>query len=265
VRWIAQHARDPEAGPVAEPVVQRPPVDRAPRAAADRYRALLARRIDGEPLAYVLGTQPFGPHSFVVTPATLIPRPETWTLVEHALATLPTTPPRILDLGTGSGCIAISLALARPDATVVAVDASTDALAVARENAARLGAGERILWCAGDWYDALVGAPPGAGAPFDLIVANPPYVAVDDPHLDALTREPVLALVSGPQGLDALRILVAGARARLTPGGRLAVEHGHDQRRALTGLFEQAGFTSIVTLEDAAGVDRVVSGCRPPR
>jgi release factor glutamine methyltransferase len=224
--------------------------------------ALLARRIDGEPLAYVLGTQPFGPGSLRVTPATLIPRPETWQLVEHLVARRPAThgrPLRVLDLGTGCGAIAIALAQAWPDARVTAVDASAAALAVARDNAAAAGVAT-VRCVAADWYTPLDGDD--LGGPFDVIVSNPPYIADGDPHLADLAHEPRMALVAGPDGLAALRVVVAGAVAHLVPGGRLAVEHGHDQRTAVTALFAKAGFEALVVETDAGGIDRIVSGVR---
>jgi release factor glutamine methyltransferase len=196
----------------------------------------------------------------------LVPRPETEELVDAALALLPADgdgpAPRILDLGTGSGAIAVSLALERPDAAIVATDVSPEALAVARENARRLGA-VRIDWRLGDWWAALTADT----APFDLIVSNPPYIAERDPHLDdpALRHEPPAALASGPLGLDAIGTIVAGARAHLAPGGWLLIEHGRDQGSAVRDRLDRAGLVAIATLPDLRGLDRVTRGRRPVR
>jgi release factor glutamine methyltransferase len=245
--WLLAHGDEP-----ADPV------------AADAFAALAARRRAGEPLAYLLGWREFLGRRFAVGPAVLVPRPETEGLVEAALARLPAAggaPPRLLDLGTGSGAIAVSLALERPDAAVVATDASADALAVARANARALGA-TRIDWRLGDWWAAL----PADAAAFDAIVSNPPYVAQDDPHLldAALRHEPPAALASGPRGLDAIRTIVAGAPARLAAGGWLLLEHGHDQGDAVRALLHAAGLGSVATLADLQGLDRVTLGRRPP-
>jgi release factor glutamine methyltransferase len=238
-----------------------------------QFQALAARRRAGEPLAYLLGWREFLGRRFEVGPAVLVPRPETEELVEHALAALaaiaalagialPDRPPRprALDLGTGSGVIAISLALARPDAHVTATDASADALAMAASNARRLGAtGVRFL--GGDWWDAL---PPDEPA-FDIVVSNPPYVPRLDPHLldPALRREPQMALASGDDGLDAIRRIVAGAPARLAPGGWLLIEHGHDQGLAVAALLSEAGLVDVATHRDAAGQPRVGAARKP--
>jgi release factor glutamine methyltransferase len=228
--------------------------------AADAFDALAARRRAGEPLAYLLGWREFLGRRFAVGPAVLVPRPETEGLVEAALARLPApggAPPRLLDLGTGSGVIAISLALARPDATVVATDACADALAVARVNARALGA-DRIGWRQGDWWAAL----PTDAAAFDAVVANPPYIALGDPHLldAALRHEPPAALASGPRGLDAIARIVAGAPARLAAGGWLLLEHGHDQGDAVRGLLRAAGLDAVATLADLQGLARITLG-----
>jgi release factor glutamine methyltransferase len=232
--------------------------------AARTFEALAARRRAGEPLAYVLGWREFRGRRFAVGPAVLVPRPETEGLVDAALALMAApgvgTAPRVLDLGTGSGAIAVSLALERPDATVVATDVSAEALALARDNARRLGAA-RIDWRLGDWWSAL---PPDAG-PFDLVVTNPPYVAEGDPHLDdpALRHEPAAALASGPLGLDAIGAIAAGALARLAPGGWLLIEHGRDQGAAVRARLGLAGLGAIETLADLQGLDRVTKGRRP--
>jgi release factor glutamine methyltransferase len=218
------------------------------------YGIVFDRRLRGEPLPYVLGEWPFRDHVFKVTQDVLIPRPDTEVLVEAALGACPEgRSARILDLGTGSGCIAISIALARPAALVTGVDASPEALAVARENAERLGASNASL-LESDWYRAL------AGQTFEVIVSNPPYVAEGDPHLDALKFEPVRALVGGADGLEALRVVISAAPGHLDPGGTLVVEHGYDQRDAVCQLFAAAGFQSVETANDLSGVPRIVVG-----
>jgi len=224
-------------------------------AAAARFATLAARRAQGEPVAYLLGRKEFFGRRFAVSPAVLVPRPETELLVELALERLRTRPQaRVLDLGTGSGCLAVTLALECPQAAVVAVDRAADALAVARSNAQRLGA--RVEFASGDWYAAV-------GGRFDLIVANPPYVAAADPHLAELRHEPQHALVAGDDGLADLRRIVGGAPAHLTGGGWLAVEHGHDQGASVRELFARAGFTAVETHRDLAGIERVCSATMP--
>ena len=223
--------------------------------AAARFDALARRRAQGEPVAYLLGEKEFYGRRFAVSPAVLVPRPETELLVELALRRLRTQPaPRVLDLGTGSGCIAVTLALECAAATVVAVDRCADALALARANAQRLGA--PVEFVQGDWYEHV-------GGRFDLIVANPPYVAAADPHLAGLQHEPRRALVAGADGLADLRRIVAGAPGRLNSGGTLAVEHGYDQGTSVRGLFAQAGFAGIETHRDLAGIERACTGAMP--
>jgi release factor glutamine methyltransferase len=219
-----------------------------------RYATAVERLVAGEPLAYVLGEQPFREHVFRVTPDVLIPRADTEVLVACALEVVGAErAARVLDLGTGSGCIAISVALERPDCEVVAVDASPTALAVARDNAVRLGAGN-VRFLVSDWYAAL------GGECFDLIVSNPPYVAGGDPHLAELSHEPRGALVAGDDGLDDIRRIVAGAREHLRRPGVLVVEHGHDQRDAVVEIFRAGGFAAPVAHDDLAGRPRVVAG-----
>ena len=228
---------------------------------AHAFLALAARRAAGEPIAYLLGSREFFSRFFVVTPAVLIPRPETELLVEVGLELIrDRVAPRVLDLGTGSGVLAVTLALERPDAVVIASDASAPALAVAKANAAALGAGE-IGFRAGDWWQAL--SPDDLG--FDLIVSNPPYIAADDPHLSQgdLRFEPRQALAAGPAGADDLRRIVAGAPARLAAGGRLALEHGLEQGGLCRHLMESGGFADVHTRRDLEGRDRVTSGRRP--
>lgn len=225
-----------------------------------RFLALLARRAQGEPLAYILGRVGFWTLDLEVTPDTLIPRPETELLVEAALERLPAGAAlRIADLGTGSGAIALALASERPRAHVVATDASAAALAVAHRNAARNEVGN-VAFRQGDWLAAL------AGERFDLIASNPPYVALGDPHLGRgdLRFEPDAALASGADGFDALRTLARDAPTHLVPGGWLLLEHGWDQGAAVRGLLRDAGFQRIETLRDLEDRERVTLGSRAP-
>lgn len=218
------------------------------------FRELAARRAAGEPIAYLTGRREFYGLDFRVTPDVLIPREETELLVDIALEA---KAQRILDLGTGSGCLAIAVAKQLPREQVTAVDASAAALAVARENAARHGVAVRFLQ--GDWFAPL------AGDRFDLILANPPYVAEADPHLAQgdVRFEPRSALAAGPQGLDDIRRIIAGAPVHLAPGGRLYLEHGYDQARAVATLLDAAGFVGIEHRTDLAGILRVTGGMRP--
>lgn len=220
------------------------------------YRQAEVRRLAGEPMAYILGSREFMGHDFTVSPAVLIPRPETELLVETAVKLLVGREnARVLDLGTGSGAIAISIALACPAAQVVATDLSAEALHVARSNARNLGADVEFLQ--GSWYQAL---PPGKV--FDLIVSNPPYIAMDDPHLAQgdLRFEPVMALSDHNDGLDAYRAIITGAHAYLRPGAGLYVEHGYDQSGPVCTLLRQAGFHKVHSLPDLAGILRVSGG-----
>ncbi len=230
------------------------------REEADAYFALARRRRDGEPIAYLTGVREFWGLSFLVSPAVLIPRPETETLIELVLARLPAeSEVGVLDLGTGSGAIAIALAHERPRARILATDRSEDALAVARENARRLGAGN-VEFLRSDWYAAV---PIDAfGASFTVIASNPPYVAANDPHLAEgdLRFEPVRALSPGGDGLSAIRTIVAGAMERLAPAGTLVVEHGYDQSARVCELFAAAGFADVVAVRDLAGIPRIVAG-----
>jgi release factor glutamine methyltransferase len=226
---------------------------------AAAFMALAKRRRDGEPVAYLTGMREFWGLALAVTPAVLIPRPETETLVELVLARLPADRPiAVLDLGTGSGALALAIAHERPQTRVTATDVSPDALAVAEGNARRLGLGN-VAFLRTDWYAAV------PAVPFDAIVSNPPYVAAGDPHLadGDLRFEPAGALSPGGDGLGALRTIVAGARKRLVAGGTLAVEHGHDQSEAVQALFAAAGFGGVVAARDLAGIPRVVAGRAP--
>ena len=230
---------------------------------AARFQALAERRRAGEPLAYLLGQQEFYGRPFAVSPAVLIPRADTETLVETALEQLlllrqkrRAVPLSLLELGTGSGIIAITLALEAPDTEVHAVERSLEALAVAQQNAKALGAA-RIHWHPGSWWQAL--ASPRR---FDLIVSNPPYIAAHDHHLQQgdLRFEPPQALAAGPDGLDDLRIIIGGATAHLTPDGWLLLEHGYDQEAPVQALLRDAGFADVFTRRDLAGQPRVSGG-----
>ena len=227
------------------------------------FQALAERRRAGEPLAYLLGQQEFYGRPFAVSPAVLIPRADTETLVETALEQLlllrqqrRAVPLSLLELGTGSGIIAITLALEAPDTEVHAVERSSEALAVAQQNAKALGA-SRIHWHAGSWWQAL--ASPRR---FDLIVSNPPYIAANDHHLQQgdLRFEPPQALAAGPDGLDDLRIIIGGAPTHLNPGGWLLLEHGYDQEAPVQALLRDAGFADVFTRRDLAGQPRVSGG-----
>lgn len=220
------------------------------------YRALLQRRLTGEPMAHILGEREFHGLNFKVTSATLIPRPETELLVELGLEKLSRYEMgRVLDLGTGTGAIALSIAHVRPEMEVVAVDASAAALEVARENAQRLGTGN-VTFAQSDWFSTL------SGQRYELIVSNPPYVATDDMHLSQgdVRFEPLSALASGVDGLDDIRRIVAEARDFLVPGGWLLLEHGFDQAAAVQELLKRAGFGNIFSQADLAGMDRVTGG-----
>ena len=229
-----------------------------PQGDLDRFKALITRRAKGEPVAYLTGEKGFWTFSVAVNSAVLVPRPETELLVEWALEWLkPLASPRVADLGTGSGVIALALILERPDAHVTGVDLSADALAVARDNAAQLRA--QVDWVEADFGEWLL----TNGPEHDLIVANPPYIAARDPHLDALRFEPRMALTDGHDGLNALRAIIAHAALRLRAGGRLMVEHGYDQASAVQTLMTDAGFTEVTTRHDLGGQPRATAGLRP--
>ncbi len=222
-----------------------------------KANALLERRQVGEPIAYLLGEREFWSRPFRVTPEVLIPRPETELIVEKALALDLPENARVLDLGTGSGCIGLTLAAERPGWQVTATDISQAALAIARQNSEDLDVGPVEL-LSGCWFEPL------EGRRFDLIVSNPPYVAAGDIHLGKgdVRFEPESALVAGPDGLDDLRHIVDGTAAHLNPGGWLMVEIGHDQGPAGGTLLKSAGFENISILSDGAGNDRVATGQR---
>jgi release factor glutamine methyltransferase len=239
--WLTAHGRDPLApGQVGA------------------CESLLARRRAGEPVAYLVGGREFFGLDLRVTPAVLIPRPETELLVELALAELARVArertPRVLDLATGSGAVAIAIAVHAPRAHVFASDLSPQALAIAVDNAARHRA--RVDFRQGDWF------APFAGESFALVVANPPYVAAGDPHLAEgdLVHEPRLALVAGDDGLEAIRVIVAQADAHLEDGALLLLEHGQAQAKAVRGLLSNAGFAEVATWCDLAGHERVSAG-----
>ena len=244
--WFMAHGDDP-----ADPDI------------AARFQALAERRRAGEPLAYLLGQQEFYGRPFAVSPAVLIPRADTETLVETALEQLlllrqqrRAVPLSLLELGTGSGIIAITLALEAPDTEVHAVERSLEALAVAQQNAKALGAA-RIHWHPGSWWQAL--ARPRR---VDLLVSSPPGRAAPDHHLQQgdLRFEPPQALAAGPDGLDDLRIIIGGAPAHLNPGGWLLLEHGYDQEAPVQALLRNAGFADVFTRRDLAGQPRVSGG-----
>ena len=231
--------------------------DAAPAAFVDRFHALVARRADRVPVAYLTGTREFYGLDFEVTPDVLIPRPETELAVEMARAGLPPsgTGGRAVDVGTGSGCIAVALAVTRPDASVVAIDRSRPALAVARRNARRHGVGDRVALVAGDLLGAL--AP---RHPVDVVVSNPPYVpdASPDVAVDVARHEPAAALYAGPDGLDVVRRLIVDAAPVVRPGGRLVVEIGAGQADAVAaaaaahGAWQPAAFH-----RDLQGIARI--------
>jgi release factor glutamine methyltransferase len=231
--------------------------DALPFDAAERFSALCTRRAQGEPLAYLVGRQAFFGLTLAVDARVLIPRPDTETLVNWALEALqPALPPaaRVLDLGTGSGAIALALQRARPAWQVSAIDASADAVAVARSNAQALGLDVPVTLSR--WLDRVSGE-------FDLIVSNPPYVREGDPHLVALGHEPAQALTAGADGLDDLRLIIAAAPGHLAGGGWLLLEHGWDQAAAVGDLLRARGFEAVGSRTDLAGILRCTGGRWP--
>jgi release factor glutamine methyltransferase len=223
---------------------------------AARFREFLARRAAGEPLAYLVGYRDFWSHQLVVDRRVLVPRPETELLVERALALVSTPEARAADLGTGSGAIALALASERPGWRISATDISTDALSVARGNAATLGI-TSVAFFAGAWFEPL-----GAER-FDLIVSNPPYVAAEDPALAQLQHEPRLALTPGGDGTAALRAIIAAAPEHLERCGWLLLEHGYDQAAPLAEALVGAGFARVRSHRDLAGHERVTEAQWP--
>lgn len=228
-------------------------------AVRERFARNIARRRDGEPIAYIIGRREFWSLDLEINPDVLVPRPESELLVEFALAVLPAERhAKILDLGTGSGAIALAIARERPGARVIATDASPAAITLACRNAERLELGN-VSFLVGEWYE-----PVGA-MHFDLVVSNPPYIAADDPALQSpdLAAEPRAALVSGPNGLEAIERIAARACEHLRPGGWLALEHGAGQASQVAALFSAAGLSTIRSLKDLAGHDRVTAARRP--
>jgi release factor glutamine methyltransferase len=222
-----------------------------PDSVLEKFKSMAQRRKSGEPVAYILGHREFYGLDLAVNPSVLIPRPETELLVELALAKKVSS---ILELGTGSGAIALALKFHSRESRVTAVEADLSALLTARRNAAKLDL--EIDFRHGRWFE------PVAGERFGLVLSNPPYVAEADPHLEALRFEPRGALVAGPEGLDAIRDIVGAAPAHLLPGGRLLLEHGLGQERAVRDLLADAGFQDISTWPDLAGIPRVSGGKR---
>lgn len=223
------------------------------------FDVLIARRLAGEPVAYLTGEREFWSLSLRVTPDTLIPRADTETLVERALALIPEESRwRVADLGTGSGAIAAAIARERPRCRITATDRSAAALSVARGNFRQLGL-DNVRVRSGDWLEALRGVPP-----FDLILSNPPYIALDDPHLQApaLRHEPRSALTAGPEGLDDIVRIVDDARGHLKAGGWLLLEHGFRQGEAVRARLQQAGYGQVTTHRDLHGNERVTIGQR---
>lgn len=238
--WLVAHDTDP--------------VDEV---AQTSFLTLCRRRAAGEPCAYLVGSKEFFGLTLAVDARVLVPRPDTETLVDWALACIASRPgATVLDLGTGSGAIALAIQSERKDAAVSAVDASGDALQVAQDNAQRLGLPVNFLH--GSWFAPVRGL-------FDVIVSNPPYVAQVDPHLDALVHEPLAALASGIDGLDDIRLLIQQAPAHLADGSWLLLEHGHDQAAAVRDLLGGAGFVQVQSRTDLAGIERCSGGKWPAR
>ena len=234
--WLLTHDTDPMT---AESLAQ--------------FRGLYERRLAGEPTAYLTGVKEFWGLPLQIDARVLDPRADTETLVSWALETIaPIAQPRIVDLGTGSGAIALAIQSERPDATVLAIDASADALAVAQANAERLQL--PVQFAQSHWLQNVVQGP------FDLIVSNPPYIAAADPHLAALTHEPLSALASGADGLDDIRTIIDEARTQLKPAGWLLLEHGWDQSAAVQQLLNAAGFSEVQSKADLAGIARCTGG-----
>ena len=229
--------------------------DALPPALQAQFEALCQRRRAGVPVAYLTGRKAFYGLELQVDERVLDPRPDTETLVDWALEVLAhQSAPRVVDLGTGSGAIALALQQQRADAQVLAVDASTDALIVAQANATHLGL--PVHFHHGHWLQGLAGG-------FDAIVSNPPYIAAADPHLAALTHEPLAALASGADGLDDLRSIIAQAPAHLAPGGWLLLEHGHDQADTVGALLHAAGLEQVQNRKDLVGIVRCSGGQKP--
>ncbi|MEN8174217.1 MAG: peptide chain release factor N(5)-glutamine methyltransferase [Pseudomonadota bacterium] len=230
------------------------------RQARQEYATYIERRARGEPVAYITGRREFWSLELEVSPATLVPRPDTELLVERVLSRVKVPGAQVADLGTGSGAVAAALAHEHPDWRITATDLSEAALAMASANFRRLGL-PRVTTLAGDWFGAL------GNRRFDAIASNPPYVAEGDPHLAGtdLGHEPTGALIAGPDGLNAIRILVAGAPAHLNDGGWLFLEHGHEQGKQVRKLLANKGFSAVASFRDLAGHQRVTEGCWKPQ
>ncbi|MGH8223571.1 MAG: peptide chain release factor N(5)-glutamine methyltransferase [Woeseiaceae bacterium] len=234
------------------------PEDRLDPAAIERYSASLGRRAGGVPVAYLTGLREFWSLELMVTPDTLIPRPETELLVERALGNIPRSAAlRVLDLGTGSGAIALAIAVERPLCRIVAVDVSDAALRVARQNARQLDI-PNVEFLESDWTSAV------ADRRFDLIVSNPPYVRADDPALATLRHEPGIALLGGQDGLDCIRRIAGDARALVAGGGMLLLEHGAGQQAAVAAILAGHGWREVDSARDLGGLPRV-AWARAPR
>ena len=233
------------------------PEDVPDEAAVARFEGTVERRMNGEPMAYIMGIREFWSMELMVTPATLVPRPETEILVDRALGQIPRKAEyRVLDLGTGSGAIALAIARERPMCHVVAVDVSEDALAVAAQNARHLDLGN-IEFRQGDWTD------PVRSETFELVVSNPPYVADKDPALDTLRHEPASALAAGADGLDAIRTLAERCLDVVAPGAPLMIEHGADQESEVRGILAAHEWVEIECHKDYAGLPRVTAARGP--
>jgi len=229
------------------------PGDRVAPSAIDSFVASVKRRQSGEPLAYLLGEKEFYGRAFVVSRAVLIPRPETELLVQRALVCAANDEAAVLELGTGSGCVAITLALERPNWQLTATDVSAVALEVAKINADRWQT-TNVAFRAGSWFNAVP-----HDAQFDLIVSNPPYVAEDDPHLHALRFEPSVALTSDDDGMSALQHIIEKALAHLVPNGHLALEHSYQQGPTVRNLFGARQWHDVHTARDIAGLERITT------
>lgn len=250
-RWILQNVLNTDAAFLIMHPEQLLSTDQV-----SHFQKMLARRMNGEPVAYLTKERGFYDLIFEVTPAVLIPRPETELLVEIALSKIPSSQEcNILDLGTGSGVIAITLASHRSNACVTAVDFSSEALVVARRNA-RKHAVKNVVFIEANWFSGFIDKK------FDVIVANPPYIAAGDPHLDEgdLRFEPLTALVAQDNGLDCIRTIITQAPDYIEPSGWLILEHGYDQAEVCRKLLAQAGFVHLFTQSDLAGIDRVTGG-----
>jgi len=232
------------------------PVDELDIAASRRFSTSIEKRATGAPLAYITGEKEFWSMSLMVTPATLVPRPETEILVDQALQRIPRdAAARVLDAGTGSGAIALAIAKERPICTVIATDISAAALAIAKENA-RQHSLPNIEFLLGDWLE------PVTGQLFDVIATNPPYVPSGDPDLLRLKHEPLAALTSGVDGLDAIRRIAVDAISVIKQGGSLLIEHGNEQHTAVAQILAAAGWQDIGVTNDLAGIPRVTAAAR---